>query len=446
MPVTLFGWFKLFFGLVICLAGTSAALSYFYPAPPKRITIATAFRGASFDFYGRRYKERLERLGLKVDLRETAGAVENVRLLQDPTSGVDIAFVTGGVSDSTKSPDILSLGTVYLQPYWIFYVADETFTDLAQLKGKRIAVGPVGSGTQHSAVGVLGAAGVNATTSTMLPYAGNEAVKALEDGKVDVVWIIGAPRATAVQSLLRNPKVKLLSIQMADAFTRLMPDIVRLTLPQGVVDMGNNIPARDVTILASTTKIIVRNDIHPELVYMLLRTMIEEHSGSDIFQRNGVYPQGIDSEYPMAASAVDYYRNGPSFLHRHLPHWLTVHAQRFIAFLIAILAIGIPVFSYVPRIYRWALKHSTRVQYGRIGVIERAMQSELSLDQILEFLREVEGIDRAATRLALPRRHLDLLFSLKVHINFVRTRLSAQRDEIMRATATAEKTLATARA
>jgi len=435
MPITWFGWFKLFVGVVICFATTSAALIYFYPAPPKRITIATAFRGASFDFFGRRYKERLERLGLAVDLRETAGAVENVKLLQDPNSGVDIAFVTGGVSDSMRSPDILSLGTVYLQPYWIFYVADETFADLAQLKGRRIAVGPVGSGTQFSATGILGKAGVNAKTSTLLPYAGNEAVKALEDGKVDVVWIIGAPRATAVQALLRNPKVKILSIPMADAFTRLMPDLVRLTLPQGVVDMENNIPARDVVVLASTTKIIVRNDIHPELVPLLLRTMIEEHSAADIFQKTGEYPQGSDPEYPMAASAIDYYKSGPSFLHQHLPLWLTVHAQRFIALLIAVFAIGIPVFSYVPRLYRWALKHSTRVLYGRIGAIEKALQGDLSIEQILALQKEVEGIDRAASRLPLPRRHLDLFFGLKVHINFVRARLSARRDETMEATA-----------
>ncbi len=112
---------------------------------------------------------------------------------------------------------------------------------------------------------MLSKAGVNSKTATFLAFAGNEAVKALDEGKLDVIWIIGAPRATAVQSLLRNPKVKLMSIPMSDAFTRLMPDLVRLTLPQGVVDIEKTIPAQDVTILASTTKIIVRNDIHPEI-------------------------------------------------------------------------------------------------------------------------------------------------------------------------------------
>ena len=104
-------WLKAVIVAVALIAVSITTLVYLYPAPPNSVTIATAFRGASFEFYGRRYKERLERLGLKVELRETAGAVENIALLQDPKSGVDIGFVTGGVSDASRAPDLLSLGT-----------------------------------------------------------------------------------------------------------------------------------------------------------------------------------------------------------------------------------------------------------------------------------------------------------------------------------------------
>ncbi len=158
--------------------------------------------------------------------------------------------------------------------------------------------------------------------------------------------------------------------------------------------------------------------------------MIEEHSVADFFQKNKEYPIGIDPEYPMAETAVEYYKNGPSFLHRHLPLWLTVHAQRFIALLIAAIAIGVPVFSYLPRVYRWALKHRTRILYGRLGLIERALQTELSAEQVAELQKEIESIDKGASGLSLPRRHLDLLFGLKVHINLVRGRLATRLSEL----------------
>ena len=187
----------------------SISLLRLFPSPPSEITIATAFKGASFEYFGLRYRERLAKYGLTVHLRETAGAVENLRLLQEVSSGVQIGFVTGGVSDGTRAPGLLSLGIVFNQPYWLFYADTENIDNLSQLKGKRIAIGPAGSATRFSGETVLNTAGVNASTAIFLPYAGNESVKAFNEGKVDAIWIIGAPSTTAVKSLVTNPQARL---------------------------------------------------------------------------------------------------------------------------------------------------------------------------------------------------------------------------------------------
>ena len=284
------GWSGLFKGLVaaLCIVSIiSLALIYFIPAPPSKVVMATAFKGASFEYYGRQYRDIFARSHVKLELLETAGGVENVALLQDPKSGVQIAFVTGGVSDGKHAPGILSLGTVYNQPYWIFYSSTEPLDRLSQLKGKRIAVGPEGSGTRLSAEKILGKGGVNSETATLLPFAGLGAVKALSDKKVDVVWIIGSPDATAVKSFLGNPDVRLLGFPLAEAFTRIFPELVRLVLPKGVVDIDRTIPADDVQLIGTTTKVLVRSDLHPEIVELLLQTMTETHSGPEIFQRSG---------------------------------------------------------------------------------------------------------------------------------------------------------------
>src|SRR5262245_12746710 len=292
-----FNRWKLFkvLATVVCAIGVvSLALIHFFPAPPSKVVMATAFKGASFDYYGRQYREIFARYKVDLELRETAGALENVKLLQDPKSGVQVGFVTGGVADGKRAPDVLSLGTVYNQPFWIFYSATEPLDRLSQLKGKRIAVGPEGSATRFTAEQILGRGGVNSETATLLPFAGSAADKALSEGKVDVVWIIGVPEATAVQSFLRNPKVRLMSFPTAEAFTRIFPDLNRLVLPQGVVDIDRNIPPTDVQLIATTSKVLIRNDLHPEIVQLLLQTMKEVHSGSDIFHRSGEYPNGTE--------------------------------------------------------------------------------------------------------------------------------------------------------
>ena len=272
----------------------SLALIYFIPAPPSKVVMATAFKGASFEYYGRQYQEIFARSHVELELRETAGAVENLKLLQDPNSDVQIAFVTGGLSDTKHEPGVLSLGTVYEQPFWIFYPANEQFDQLAQLKGKRIAVGPVGSATRHTAEQVLGKGGVNSETATFLPFAGSAADKALNDGQVDAVWIIGVPEATAVQSFLRNPNVRPMSFPMSEAFTRIFPDLARMTLPQGTVDIERVIPSNDVQLIGTKSKVLIRSDLHPEIVQLLLQTMKEVHGGADLFHRSGEYPNGTE--------------------------------------------------------------------------------------------------------------------------------------------------------
>ena len=182
---------------IVGIVGTvSLALLYFIPAPPSKVTMATGVRGSSFEYYGRQYREILARSNIELELRDTAGALDNVKLLQDPKSDVQIALVTGGVSDGEHAPGLLSLGTVYNNPFWIFYSSNEPVERLSQLKGKRIAVGPVGSGTRAAAEKILGKTGVNSETATLLPFVGSAAVEAMNDGKVDAVWIFGAPDST----------------------------------------------------------------------------------------------------------------------------------------------------------------------------------------------------------------------------------------------------------
>ena len=422
-----FNRWQLLKGLAVflCIVGISwFALVYFIPAPPSKVVVATAFKGGSFDYYGQQYREIFARFHVELELRETAGAVENVKLLQDPKSGVQIAFVTGGVSDRKHAPGILSLGTVYNQPFWIFYSSNEPFDRLSQLKGKRIAVGPVGSGTQYAAEQILGKGGVNSETATLLPFAGSAAVKALNDGKVDVIWAIGAPDATSIQSFLRNSNVRLMSFPMAEAFTRIFPELARLVLPQGVVDIDRNVPPNDVVLIGTTTKVLIRSDLHPQIIQLLLQTMVEAHSGPDIFQRSGEFPNIADTEYPVAQSARDFYKNGPSFLNRYLPFWMTSYVERTVAVLVAVIAIGLPVFSYAPKLYLWFIRDRVRKLYRRLRIVDKALLTELTPPQVQALQNDLESIRRAAS--IIPMRNSDLFFDLEIHIDRTRTHAASR--------------------
>jgi TRAP-type uncharacterized transport system substrate-binding protein len=179
---------------------------------------------------------------------------------------------------------------------------------MSQFKGKRIAIGPIGSGTRLSAEAVLSKAGINSESATLLPLAGTGAAQALKEGQLDAVWFIGTPDATGAQTMLRDPKVRLFNFPMTEAFTRNYSYLIRLVMPQGVINIDPPNPPNEVTLLGTTTKVLIRNDLHPGIVTLLLQTMTEAHSAQEIFQRHGEFPNGNETEYPIAVSAVDYYK------------------------------------------------------------------------------------------------------------------------------------------
>jgi hypothetical protein len=125
---------------VACVvAAVWLALWYFIPAPPHELTIAAGTKWGGFERIANRYKERLARHHVTLNLR-FAAAGESARLVTDPKSGVSAAFLFGGLLTSEKAPDIVSLGRINAAPFWIFYRGAETLDRLTQLKGKRAYV------------------------------------------------------------------------------------------------------------------------------------------------------------------------------------------------------------------------------------------------------------------------------------------------------------------
>jgi len=416
---------------ILCVVGvTWVALEYFVPAPPAEFTIVTGSPNQTYEAIGKRYQEILARSHVKVEVRNTPGAVENLRLLNDPKSGIQVGIVQGGVGNSDKSPDLLSLGRVTYQFFWIFYRGTETWDDVRQLKGKRIALGLEGSGGRVLAEDILRLGGVNSNNTTLLAHTVPQATKALNSGDIDAVFLTIASDSPLLRSLLDNPDLRLMSLARAEALPRIYPYLVRLVVPQGLFDWERNIPATEVTIVATTLNVMVRKDFHPALIALLAQAMVETHNRPGIFQQAGEFPTLTDPEYPVSDIARDFYKDGPSFLNRYLPFWMTSYAKRTIAVLVTAFAIVLPLFNYVPKLYRWFIRERVLKLYRRLRIIEQGLHTELTTSQVIGLQQDLENIERAASILAVPNRFSDLFFSLKVHIDLTRTRLTSRLAEM----------------
>jgi TRAP-type uncharacterized transport system substrate-binding protein len=409
---------------IICFAGALwLGLAYFNPAPPSTITIATGPKGGAYEFFAQQYREKLARARVTLNIRITDGTAENIRLLEDPKSGVQVGFVVGGASNSEQAPGLLSLGRVNNQVFWIFYRGTETLNDLTQLKSKRIGVGPEAVVTQR----VLGAAGVNSETATLVPLTGSAAIEALHDGRLDAIFTALAPDSATVQTLLHAPDVRLMSVSQTDALTRIFPDLVRLVLPQGVIDLEHDIPPKDVILVGTTNAVVVREDLHPEIIDLLAKTLVEVHGGAGIFQRAGEFPTQTDPEFPVADGAREFYKNGPSYFNKYLSYWTVSLIKKIVAVILSCAVLLVPFSNFLPKLSSWVVRDRMRALYQRLRTIETSLQTDLTAAQLDALQSDLESIDQSANDLAVPIRHSDLFFDLKIHINHVRERLGSRR-------------------
>jgi TRAP-type uncharacterized transport system substrate-binding protein len=416
---------------ILCIAGiVSLALIYFFPAPPSTITMAVGFKGGSYGLLADRYKEILARNHVELEHRNSAGGLEHFKLLQDRNSGVSAAVVQGGISNSKQAPGLLSLGRINYQIFCVFYRATEVLNDLTELKGKRIAVGPVGAAARVVSEKVLGISGISSENSTLLPFTGQAAANALNDDKADATVLGLSSDAPILQTLLRDSRVRLMSVTDAEALTRFFPFLVRLVLPRGAIDYEKKIPASDIVLFATTNSILVRDDLHPSHISLLAQALKETHNERGLFQQAGEFPTQTDPEFPMAEGAVDFYKNGPSFLNKYLPVWVVPHAHRLLAVLLAGGAIVFPLFSFAPKLFKSFVEYRLGALYRRLRAIEANLQKDVAISEVSALESELASVNRAIHLLGVPKQHSDLFFSIKSHLDLVRIDLGLRRAEL----------------
>lgn len=408
--------------LLLALALVAGLLIWAIPAPPSHITLATGFKGGAYEHFGQRYAQALAASKVKVALRPTQGSLENLALLSRGDAPVQAAFVQGGVGDGAAYPGLVSLGRINRQVLWIFQRPGLQLSRMQELAGLRLALGPSGSGTRMLAERLLALYDLDGQGTRLLPLAGDEAARALLAGEVDVAFMAFAADAPVVQRLLHQPGVALMSVPQAEAISRRLPFLERVTLPQGVVDLGRSLPARDIELLSTSNAVLVREDLHEDLVQELVEVLRREHGQPGWLDRPGEFPRASDPEYPMSGAAQRYYRQGPGLLQRLLPYWLTAHAERLLA-LVAASAALLPLLSQGPRLYRWYLRERMRGLYKRLRGLEAQLDALPGAVDQHSLRKELDALHRAVRHLQVPIRHSDLFFELLHGIELVRRRL-----------------------
>ena len=403
----------------------------FRPTPPRSVTMATNPEGSFNAQVGKRYRELLAHDGIDLKLVQSRGAVDSLALLEDPKSGVSIAIIPSGITNEQKSPDLISLGTLFYEPLWGFSRGGRgrLRTD-EDLRGLRISIGPEGSGSHVLAEEFLARVGIiDEKTATLLSLPPEESAAKLQSGEIDAAILLTAWETPVVHELLAAKDVSLDSAARADAFVALYPFLQKLILPAGVADMKANRPPNDVVLLATKASLVVRNDLHPAIQYRLLEAASQVHSGAGLFHAAGQFPAAETIDLPLSRHARQFYKTGPPFLQRHLPFWLAVLVQQLLVLLIPVIGIVLPILRFSPALYSWWQHHRINKLYSELMWLEDEMGSTPA-NRLNHYSERLDELEDRASRLSLPMSFRPLVYGLRLHIGVVRRKAEKQPQQV----------------
>ncbi len=413
-----------FIVLLIILFGV---LWILVPPPPKSIELATGFPTGLYYQFGERLKAELSQDGVDLKVRSTGGTIDNLAILNDPKSGVDFAMVQGGVANISEYPNLVSIAGMFYEPIWVWYREGAFKSDggqlkiLSQLKGKRVSIGNEGSGTLSLTKDLLQISGITDKEIDAQKLKPDEAIAKLSAGELDAVFIVAAAEAPILRKFYAIPGIRLMNFDQADAYTRNLPYLSKVTVPRGLLSIQYDQPRQDIQVMAATATLVAHNNVSPALISLLLGASYDILKSYSRLQKTGEFPSGTGLDFPLDVDAEIYLKDGPSFLHRHLPFWTAVWAGRFVKIVIPLLVILIPLFTYIPTAKNFLLRLKLAQVYEELKVIEKNAQNPALKEKNF---KDLEAIDKRVGNIKVSMLDAKELYDLKGHVGEVRGRLN----------------------
>jgi TRAP transporter TAXI family solute receptor len=407
--------------MLIVVGGFVVTYQYVGAPPPKVVRIATGAKNGAYYAFARRYARLLANDGISLEVVPTAGSVENFDLLKN--GKVSLALVQGGTATDDDKERLQSLGSLFLEPVWIFTRKQKPIKRFSELKGKRVAVGAAGSGTYLLAMQLLSAAGITESNATLIREDTTQAVTSLSQGEIDAAFFVAAPEAPIIQSLFRKPTIELLDFDRAPAYGRLFPFLTVVTLSEGVMNLEHNVPSHDTTLVAASANLAARTDLNTSLIPALLNAVTRVHQAGGVLEQKRQFPSIDFVDLPLNEDALRYITNGPSFLFRWLPYGTAVLLDRLKILVLPFLALLIPLFRVAPPLYRWRVRSKIYRWYAAVREIDSMVQKETVVGDAESLIDRLKELEREVASVSVPLSYAGELYHLRLHIGFLQEKL-----------------------
>ena len=408
---------------VVVVAGFVITYQYVGAPPPKVVRIATGAKNGAYYTFAQEYARLLASDGITLEVVPTAGSVENLKLLNK--GEVSLALIQGGSATTEDKKRLRSLGSLFLEPVWIFTRKQSGIKRFLELKGKRVSIGVAGSGTHLLATQLLSAAGLTETNTRLNRAETAQALDSLSNGKIDAAFFVASPEAPIIHKLFAVPALALLDFDRAAAYGRLFPFLTPVTLSEGVIDLQQNIPSHDTPLVAASANLAARADLNASLIPAVLNAVTRVHQTGGVLEHKRQFPSVDFADLPLNEDARRYLINGPSFLYRWLPYGTAVLLDRLKILVLPFLALLLPLFKIAPPLYTWRIRSKIYRWYAAVREVESSIREDNVAGDAALLINRLSELDRQVASVSVPLSYAAELYHLRLHIRFLQEKLQA---------------------
>ncbi len=256
---------------------------------------------------------------LRIEVRATEGSLQNQSLLA--AGDVDLAILQ---SDTLMSPKTQAIALLFPEVFHLIARRPSQIQSVSDLRGKRIALMPTGSGSYRLFWPLSQHYGLAETDFVAIPMTSDAAYAALQQGRVDALFRVIALGNTSVKSALADQQVQLVPIAQAAALQLVLPALEPAQIPQGTYNGAVPIPPTDLPTVAVRAILVTRQDVDTRLVYDITRILFEARNDLVEYRPLAAHVRRPD---PARELGIPFHAGARAFYNREEPNFWVTYAE-----------------------------------------------------------------------------------------------------------------------
>jgi TRAP-type uncharacterized transport system substrate-binding protein len=300
----------IYYFVIPALAFSVFLFSFFYYHPPSSVKIISGPKGGFFSSVAEDLKSDLDEYGVKSEIEYIENTTDIINLIaKDRSQKGKIGFLAQEV-DGKDYPDIYSLGAIAIEPLLIFSRVESDIRDIRELKGKRLAIGPIGSGVRDLSKRVLSFYGIDESNTAFLNEHFYEASNQLIDGSADAAFFLLPINTPVISELVKHDGLRLVSIPEARAVSKKISHLTNVSIPRGAFRIEPVLPRSNIPTVALPVSVILHESAGVGLGGLVAALLAKRYKKDESFSEKYKLPDFFYDEIKPMPVAEDIYVNG----------------------------------------------------------------------------------------------------------------------------------------